>query len=76
VKPFQSTHTTVFISHNGTTITTENIKNLNYLDMNVVGVKLEIIEWLVHLEDLAVLQKLIDLKQATEEEVTKENLDA
>jgi len=44
--------------------------------MNVVGVKLEIIEWLVHLEDLAVLQKLIDLKQATEEEVTKENLDA
>ncbi len=44
--------------------------------MNVVSVKLEIIEWLIKLEDQAILQKLIDLKQATEEEVMKENRDA
>ncbi len=41
--------------------------------MNVVSVKLEIIEWLIKLEDQAILQKLIDLKQAIEEEAMKEN---
>ncbi|MFM9946925.1 MAG: hypothetical protein ACKV1O_03205 [Saprospiraceae bacterium] len=44
--------------------------------MNVVSVKLEIIKWLTDLEDQAILQKLIDLKQTTEEEVMKENWDA
>jgi len=44
--------------------------------MNTVSVKLEIIEWVINLEDQAILQKLIDLKQATDEEVMKENRDA
>lgn len=44
--------------------------------MNVVSVKLEIIEWLISLEDQTILQKILDLKQATDEEAMKENEDA
>jgi len=34
--------------------------------MNIETIKLEIIGWLIKLEDQAILQKLIELKQATE----------
>lgn len=44
--------------------------------MNIVSVKLEIIKWLINLEDQVTLQKLLDLKQATDEAVMKENGDA
>ena len=44
--------------------------------MNVVSIKLQIIEWLIKLEDQTILQKLMDLKQATDEEGRKENRDA
>jgi len=44
--------------------------------MNGVSEKLGIIKWLINLEDQAILQKIIDLKQATGEEGMKENRDA
>jgi len=44
----------------------KNKKPLNYVGMNIETIKLEIIGWLIKLEDQAILQKLIELKQATE----------
>jgi len=44
--------------------------------MKVETVKFEVIKWLIKLEDHAILQKLSDLKQATEEAGMKENGDA